>query len=106
MAVDDARDPRAVGCDARSRRGTLRLRVEHTARGTTVVLSTHILEVAQALCRRITIIDRGRLVATGTMDELRAKAGAAQATLEDLFLRLTAGPESRELIERLLSPTS
>ena len=67
-----------------------------------MLLSTHILEVAQALCRRITIIDRGRLVATGTVDELRAQTGSAQATLEDLFLRLTAGPESRELIDRLL----
>jgi hypothetical protein len=38
------------------------------------------------------------------MDELRAKAGSAQASLEDLFLTLTGGPESRELIERLLEP--
>ncbi len=53
---------------------------------------------------RITIIDRGRLVATGTVDELRTQTGSAQATLEDLFLRLTAGPESRELIDRLLEP--
>ncbi len=107
------REPRVLlldeptnGLDPRSARLVKDLLEELAARGTTVVLSTHILEVAQALCHRITIIDRGRLVATGTMDELRAKAGAAQATLEDLFLRLTAGPESRELIERLLSPTS
>jgi len=41
-------------------------------------------------------------VATGTMEELRTQTGSAQASLEDLFLRLTAGPESRELIDRLL----
>ena len=74
------------------------------ALGTTVLLSTHILEVAQALCRRVAIIDRGHIVATGTIEELRAQAGSEQASLEDLFLKLTAGPESRELIERLLAP--
>ncbi|HEY0830117.1 MAG TPA: ABC transporter ATP-binding protein [Candidatus Dormibacteraeota bacterium] len=92
------------GLDPRSARLVKDLLEELAARGTTVLLSTHILEVAQALCRRITIIDRGRLVATGTVDELRAQTGSAQATLEDLFLRLTAGPESRELIDRLLEP--
>jgi len=92
------------GLDPRSARLVKDLLEELAARGTSVLLSTHILEVAQALCRRIAIIDHGRLVATGTMDELRAQAGAAHATLEDLFLRLTAGPESTELIERLLSP--
>jgi ABC-2 type transport system ATP-binding protein len=92
------------GLDPRSARLVKDLLEELAARGTSVLLSTHILEVAQALCHRIAIIDRGHLVATGTMDELRAKAGSAQATLEDLFLSLTAGPESRDLIERLLAP--
>ncbi len=94
------------GLDPRSARLVKDLLEELAARGTTVLLSTHILEVAQALCRRIAIIDRGRIVATGTMEELRALAGSAQASLEDLFLRLTAGPESRELIDRLLAPRS
>jgi ABC-2 type transport system ATP-binding protein len=94
------------GLDPRSARLVKDLIEELASRGTTVLLSTHILEVAQALCRRIAIIDRGRIVATGTMDELRAQAGSAQATLEDLFLRLTAGPESKELIDRLLAPPS
>jgi ABC-2 type transport system ATP-binding protein len=90
--------------DPRSARLVKDLLEELAARGTTVLLSTHILEVAQALCQRITIMDRGHLVATGTMEELRAQAGSAQASLEDLFLALTGGPESRELIERLLEP--
>jgi ABC-2 type transport system ATP-binding protein len=91
------------GLDPRSARLVKDLLEELAARGTTVLLSTHILEVAQALCHRVAIIDRGHIVATGTMEELRAQAGSAQASLEDLFLRLTAGPESRELIERLLA---
>jgi len=91
------------GLDPRSARLVKDLLEELATRGTTVLLSTHILEVAQALCHRVAIIDRGHIVATGTMDELRAQAGAEQASLEDLFLRLTAGPESRELIERLLA---
>jgi ABC-2 type transport system ATP-binding protein len=93
------------GLDPRSARLVKDLLEELAALGTTVLLSTHILEVAQALCKRVAIIDRGRVVATGTMEELRAQAGAEQASLEELFLKLTAGPESRELIERLLAPT-
>jgi ABC-2 type transport system ATP-binding protein len=93
------------GLDPRSARLVKDLLEELAALGTTVLLSTHILEVAQALCKRVAIIDRGHIVATGTMEELRAQAGSEQASLEDLFLKLTAGPESRELIERLLAPT-
>jgi ABC-2 type transport system ATP-binding protein len=90
------------GLDPRSARLVKDLLEELAARGTTVLLSTHILEVAQALCRRVAIIDRGRIVATGSLDELRVQTGSEGANLEDLFLKLTAGPESREMIERLL----
>jgi ABC-2 type transport system ATP-binding protein len=92
------------GLDPRAARLVKDLLEELAALGTTVLLSTHILEVAQALCRRVAIIDRGHIVATGTIEELRAQAGSEHASLEDLFLKLTAGPESRELIERLLAP--
>ena len=94
------------GLDPRSARLVKDLLEELASRGTTVVLSTHILEVAQALCHRVAIIDRGHIAATGTMEELRTQTGSAQASLEDLFLRLTAGPESRELIDRLLDDRS
>jgi ABC-2 type transport system ATP-binding protein len=94
------------GLDPRSARLVKDLLEELAARGTTVLLSTHILEVAQALCRRVAIIDRGLIVAVGTMDELRVIAGSEGANLEDLFLKLTAGPESREMIERLLEGAS
>ncbi len=94
------------GLDPRSARLVKDLLEQLAARGTTVLLSTHILEIAQALCRRVAIIDRGHIVATGTMKELGEQAGTGQASLEDLFLTLTAGPESKELIERLLAPSS
>src|SRR3982074_991524 len=92
------------GLDPRSARLVKDLLEELAARGTTVLLSTHILEVAQALCRRVAIIDRGRIVAIGTMEELRAQAGREQGSLGEPFLKHTAGPESKELIERLLAP--
>jgi len=92
------------GLDPRSARLVKDLLEELAARGTSVLLSTHILEVAQALCHRLAIIDHGKIVATGTMEDLRAQTGSEKASLEDLFLKLTAGPESKELIERLLAP--
>ena len=80
------------GLDPRSARLVKDL-IESLARqGKAVVLSTHILEIAQALCRRIGIMEDGRIVAEGTMAELRALAGASEANLEDLFLNLTATP--------------
>jgi ABC-2 type transport system ATP-binding protein len=92
------------GLDPRSARRVRDLLRELADHGTAIVLSTHILEVAQALCDRVAIVDGGRVVATGTVDELRARAGTpAQASLEDLFLALTGGPEDRALLDRLLS---
>ena len=91
------------GLDPRSARRVRDLLRELADHGVAVVLSTHILEIAQALCDRIAIVDRGRAVAVGTVDELRAHAGSAHASLEDLFLELTGGPEDRALVDRLLS---
>jgi ABC-2 type transport system ATP-binding protein len=61
---------------------------EHTARGKTVFFSTHILEVAEKLCDRIGIISSGRLVALGTMDDLKQQAQNT-GSLENIFLELT-----------------
>jgi ABC-2 type transport system ATP-binding protein len=55
--------------------------------GATVILTTHILEVAERLAERIGIIQGGRLLAEGTLAELQAQAGEGR-TLEDVFLRL------------------
>ena len=61
---------------------------QHCDQGGSVFFSTHVLEVAERLCDRIGIINRGQLVAIGTMDELRRKA-AGESTLENIFLELT-----------------
>jgi hypothetical protein len=61
----------------------------HTETGGAVLLSTHIMEVAQAMCDRVGILDDGKLVAVGSLEELRTQAHEEAATLESLFLRLT-----------------
>ncbi len=65
-------------------------------RGVTILLSTHVLEIAERLCDRIGIIDHGKLIAEGTMKELRKKA-EGQSTLEDIFLALTGGPDMQRI---------
>ena len=71
-----------------------------TGKGKTVFMSTHSLEVAEELCDRIGIIQGGKLVALGTMDELQRQAGS-EARLEDIFLKLTAAPDMMDVIEAL-----
>ena len=58
--------------------------------GATVVITTHILEVAERMADRIGIIAGGRLLAEGTLAELRERAGSDDMTLEDVFIRLTS----------------
>jgi ABC-2 type transport system ATP-binding protein len=67
-------------------------------RGATVFMSTHVLEVAERICDRVGIINKGKLVALGTMDELRQ---GADKTLEDVFLEMTGGLEVAEVIRFL-----
>jgi ABC-2 type transport system ATP-binding protein len=65
--------------------------IEARARkGVTILLSTHLMEIAEAYCTQLAIIDKGRIVASGGMDTLREKAAVRSgANLEDIFLRLT-----------------
>ena len=69
--------------------------------GGTVFLSTHTLEVAEALCDRIAIVHRGKIRAHGSMDELRAEAKAGSAHLEEVFLKLTGSEQVAELVASL-----
>ncbi|KQN70570.1 MULTISPECIES: ABC transporter ATP-binding protein [unclassified Duganella] len=86
-------DEPLTGLDAAAARQVKDLLQQHVVDGGTVVLTTHILEVAERLAERIGVIRAGRLIAEGTLDELRALAGlGAAGTLEDVFLQLTGEP--------------
>ncbi len=63
---------------------------ERVRGGVSVILTTHILEVTERMAERIGVIDRGRLIAEGTLEELRRQAGHAGSSLEDVFLELVA----------------
>ncbi len=80
-------DEPLTGLDAGASRQVKDLLLSHVAKGGTVILTTHILEVAERLAQRIGIIQHGRLIAQGTLDQLRQETEAD--TLEDMFLQLT-----------------
>jgi ABC-2 type transport system ATP-binding protein len=94
-------DEPMVGLDPKAARMIKDLLRTFTREGGTVFLSTHTLEVAEALCDRIAIIQDGAIRAMGTMDELRAEADAGAAGLEEIFLKLTGGEDVTELIASL-----
>ncbi len=90
-------DPRVIildepltGLDAASARQVKTVLRERVAAGGTVIMTTHILEVAERMADRIGVIAGGRLIAHGTLEELRGKAGKSATTLEDTFLTLIA----------------
>lgn len=86
-------DEPLTGLDARAARAVKDMLVDYVKRGNTVLLTTHILEIAERLAERISIIFNGRIIARGTLDELRSHAGTSVGenggTLEDIFLGLT-----------------
>jgi ABC-2 type transport system ATP-binding protein len=90
-------DEPMIGLDPRSARLLKDLFRGFVARGGTVLMSTHTLEIAEAMCDRIAIVQGGRIVALGTMAELREQTASGHASLEDLFLKLTGGLGEPEL---------
>ena len=87
-----ARLSRGAYCrfDAGSARQVKDVLLARVRSGGTVLMTTHILEVAERMAERIGVIAAGRLIAEGTLDELRIKAGRHQKNLEDIFLTLVA----------------
>jgi ABC-2 type transport system ATP-binding protein len=83
-------DEPLTGLDAGSARQVKNVLRERVSAGGTVIMTTHILEVAERMADRIGVIANGRLIAEGTLDELRVKTGAAGTSLEDTFLALVA----------------
>jgi ABC-2 type transport system ATP-binding protein len=94
-------DEPTVGLDPKSARLIKDILRQMAERGAAVFLSTHILEIAERMCDRIGIINKGGLVAVGTMDELRALGKTGEVSLEDIFLGLTGGAEEAEIAEIL-----
>jgi len=94
-------DEPMVGLDPKAAKTLKDLFREYTRRGNTIMMSTHTLEVAQSMCDRIAIIQRGVIRACGTMDDLRASAESGVSGLEEIFLRLTGEGLARDLIEVL-----
>ena len=90
-------DEPTSGLDPRSARTVREILQERCEQGSTVFLTTHILEIAERLCDRVGIINKGQLIAVGTLSELQAQRDSRSepqiakptATLEDIFLALT-----------------
>jgi ABC-2 type transport system ATP-binding protein len=86
-------DEPLTGLDAGSARTVKDVLLQRVRKGMTVIMTTHILEVAERMAERIGVIDKGRLIANGTLEELRSRAGRDGTTLEDIFLELVAEQE-------------
>ncbi len=90
------------GLDPKSARVVKELVHSLAKEGVTTVFSTHILEIAEAICDRLTILQNGRVLAEGTARELRDKAGLPGSGLEDVFLKLTGTKGVEDIVEALM----
>ena len=88
--------------DPRSARIVKDFLQELKKQGVTAILSTHVLEIAQAMCDRIGIMYQGKLLALGNMNELRKLAMLPDSGLEDIFLKLTGTSDIKPVVEELL----
>jgi ABC-2 type transport system ATP-binding protein len=82
-------DEPLIGLDARSSKILKELITFHAKKGGAVIFSTHIMEVAEKLCTRVGIINKGKIVGEGTVDDLRKLVRSAEGSLEDIFLKVT-----------------
>lgn len=93
-------DEPMVGLDPKGARLVREIFRTISSQGTTIFMSTHTMEVAEEMCHRIAIIQEGRVIALGTMDELRSKVKSAKdQKLESVFLALTDGGEAAGVIK-------
>src|ERR1700750_1517546 len=90
-------DEPMVGLDPRGARLIKDVFRRMSERGVGILMSTHTLEVAQEMCDRISIILKGKIIARGTVGEIRALAGDPDQHLTDVFLRLTGGSGLQEI---------
>ena len=88
-------DEPMIGLDPLGQRELRAILADLRAAGHAILVSTHMIENAAAMCDRMLVIDRGRLVASGTIDELRARRG--DGSIEDVFLDVTQRPPADTL---------
>lgn len=95
-------DEPTVGLDAKSAKILKELLKNYAKQGATIFLTTHILEIAENMCDVIAIINNGKIIAQGSMEELKKHTGEENKTLEDLFLKLTTQDEDiKKIVESL-----
>jgi ABC-2 type transport system ATP-binding protein len=96
-------DEPTVGLDPQSAKLVKDIMRELANNGKTIFMSTHILEIAEKMCSRVGIINGGALIAEGTIYELREKTHDKAGDLEELFIELTGGEDTKDLIKSLSS---
>ena len=89
------------GLDPRSAKIIKEILQHLAGEGISILFSTHVLEIADAICNKITIIDNGSTIAEGTSQEIKTIAGLKDSTLEDVFLKLTGSADTAEVVEAL-----
>ncbi len=89
------------GLDPRSAKIVKDLLRELAKEGVAILFSTHVLEIAEAICDRVLIMHQGSLLAEGNVGELRSRAGMPGSTLEDVFLKITGTEDLKEVVEAL-----
>jgi ABC-2 type transport system ATP-binding protein len=89
------------GLDPRSARIVKELLHRLASEGTAILFSTHILEIAEAICHRVTILNEGSVLAEGSVEELRFEAGLPGSSLEEVFLKLTGTEDTAKIVEAL-----
>lgn len=94
-------DEPMVGLDPAGAKLVKRIFKGLCARGATIFMSTHTLEIVEEMCDRIGIIQEGRLIAVGTLKELREMSGTVGKKLETIFFKLTGEEEMEEIIEAI-----
>jgi len=90
------------GLDPKSARVVKELLHELAREGVSTIFSTHVLEIAEAICDKITILQNGQVIAEGTPDQLRQKAGLPGSGLEDVFMKLTGTSGVEEIVRALV----
>jgi ABC-2 type transport system ATP-binding protein len=89
------------GLDAKSSKILKEIMAKHVEKGGAIVFSTHIMEIAEKLCDRIAVINNGKIIAKGSIEELREIA-LTDGSLEEIFLKLTGQMEEIDEILRVL----